>query len=76
MDLNDHPEPKQRWFHRRIQSYLALFGIICLPTVAVFTDNSALGAVADSVTWPLGLVVLGYHGFSAWESIDINRSGR
>jgi len=76
MDLNDHPDPKQRWFHRRVQSYLALIGIICLPVVAVFTNHEALGRVADAVTWPLGLIVLGYHGCSAWESININRSSK
>mgnify|MGYP001080069948 CR=1 FL=1 len=70
MRLEDHPNPSQRWYHRRIHSYATLAGALAFPFMAAY-----LG-IPEWVGWPFyaycGSVWAVYGGGSVWESIKIN----
>lgn len=70
--IHDHPNPKQRWFHRRIQSYVCLLGLLTYPALFLLADSQHLAAVAWPVMLTLGGIVAAYHGFSTWETTKIS----
>ena len=75
-EVHDHPDPKQRWFHRRIMAYMSLAAALLYPLLMLVTDS---GLLAD-IAWPFyalcGSVLGAYIGTSAWETISISRSGK
>ena len=74
MKLEDHPNPAQRWFHRRIHAYATLIAALAYPFAV-----GPLG-IPDWTAWPFyGLcasVLAVYGGGSVWESIKISGSGK
>lgn len=75
MKLEDHPNPTVRWFHRRLFAYSAFIAMLVYPALAAFFPAAILAEIA----WPFyifnGGIVGVYVGFSAWESVNINRTG-
>ena len=75
MDLQEHPDPQIRWLHRRRMAYASILAGLAFPLMLMVTTDPVLAQIA----WPfyafVGSVVAVYTGSSAWESININRSG-
>ena len=75
MKLEDHPDPKTRWYHRRIMAYTAAVAGLSFPLLLLAVESADLSPIA----WPfyafVGSIVGLYIGSSAWESIKINTSG-
>jgi len=72
-ELTDHPDPKTRWFHRRVMAYLAMVGLLAYPVLFLLADSPHLANVAWPVMTALGSVVGIYTGASTWESVNINK---
>lgn len=74
-EIHDHPDPAQRWLHRRIQAYVLTGGLIAYPIAVAAMESAVLADVAWPVMTIMGSIVALYHGASAWESLAISRSG-
>lgn len=67
---NNHPNPNQWWFHRRVMAYASLFCLLCI-VVGVFTDSVATDVVplAQTLAWVFSANLLYYYGGNAVEAI-------
>lgn len=69
--MNDeHPNPNQWWFHRRIIAYSSLACLFCL-LIALFTDSVATDVVplAQTLAWVFSANLLYYYGGNAVEAL-------
>jgi len=71
---DNHPDPNQWWFHRRIMAYVSLFGLCCV-LVAVFAVNVAEHKITllQTLAWVFSANLLYYYGGNAVEALKVKR---
>ncbi|WP_328186929.1 hypothetical protein [Marinobacter sp. OP 3.4] len=66
---DEHPNPNQWWFHRRLMAYVSLAGIVisllCALTGAIPSTHTDL---VEGLCWVFGFILLGYYGNNAFEA--------
>lgn len=71
MTVNDnHPNPNQWWFHRRVMAYISLLCLLFI-LIAMAADNVATDVVplAQTLAWVFSANLLYYYGGNAVEAL-------
>lgn len=79
-DPDEHPDPKVRWYHRRIMAYSALAGIVAFGVAALvlavsgFAERLAtVEAILITVIVSLVGVVGAYMGGTIWSNLKLGK---
>ena len=69
--MNDnHPNPNQWWFHRRVMAYISLACLLGI-LIALLTNNVATDVLplAQTLAWVFSANLLYYYGGNAAEAL-------
>lgn len=66
---DDHPNPNQWWFHRRLMAYVSLAGIV-ISLVSALTGRvpATHTDLVEGLCWVFGFILIGYYGNNAFEA--------
>lgn len=67
---DEHPNPGKWWFHRRLMAYASLCAIL-ISLVAALSGviREPMVPLIEGLCWVLGVIVIGYYGGNAIESM-------
>jgi nucleoside permease NupC len=67
---DNHPDPNQWWFHRRVMAYISLVCLLGI-LIALLTNNVATDVLplAQTLAWVFSANLLYYYGGNAVEAV-------
>jgi hypothetical protein len=68
--VNDHPNPGQWWFHRRMMAYASLIGLYAiLAQIFIQSISPEIVPLAQTLAWVFSANLLYYYGGNAVEAV-------
>lgn len=67
---DNHPNPNQWWFHRRVMAYASLLGLyVILGQILLGTIKAEVVPLAQTLAWVFSANLLYYYGGNAVEAL-------